>query len=202
MSGQAFSRYPWIEDAYLKVRETKLPILRYKLSQRRNLVHGRGIPESSVLLRHSLRPSKLRTFRSVLTCAEETQRLGALTIMTDLQLRQANRYRLSAPVSFWWYPPEGSVKSSEGVTQDISHAGVLVMAHECPPAGVQIQLTVLLPGLRDKSKGMKLHGEGVVVRLENSKDGSDSSGSLGFAASVQFYPENPSREGNEAQSRE
>jgi hypothetical protein len=49
-------------------------------------------------------------------------------------------------------------------------------------------LDILLPKLADPGFGMSLAGEGVVLRVEpNGPQGADNE--AGFAASVQFYPE-------------
>lgn len=70
---------------------------------------------------------------------------------------------------------------------------MMVMTSECPPVGVAIQLTVLLPRRRGRGQTLELHGEGVVVRVQGQGAGSKSSAGRpnGFVASVQFYPELP-----------
>jgi hypothetical protein len=109
--------------------------------------------------------------------------------MTDLELRNANRYRVAAPVDFWWPSPRGSARARRGVTRDISSRGVLVITDECPPVGAAIQMTVSLPRRKGRSHPLELHGEGVVIRVQSEK--SNSLGERGFAASVHFYPELP-----------
>ena len=79
--------------------------------------------------------------------------------MADLYLRHANRYEVTAPVSYWWSSPKGPVHSAAGETRNISHSGVLVAAGECPPIGSAIQMTIQLPRLRGGGFGMKLQGE-------------------------------------------
>lgn len=123
--------------------------------------------------------------RLQLSVLHSHKRLGRLA---DLHLRRARRYEVSAPVSYWWAASKGPIHSSAGETLNISDSGVLVAASECPPMGASIQMTVLLPRLRDKGFGMKLHGEGMVVRVENG-DTPLSAPAKAFAASVQFYPE-------------
>ena len=54
-----------------------------------------------------------------------------------------------------------------------------------PPAGVRLQLDILLPKLDESGPGLRLNGEGVVLRT--CAEGTER----GFAASVQFYPEPP-----------
>ncbi len=59
------------------------------------------------------------------------------------------------------------------------------MATTLPPAGARLQLGILLPKLHDSGPGVRLCGEGVVLRCLGGGE------SAGFAASVQFYPEPP-----------
>lgn len=109
--------------------------------------------------------------------------------MTALQLQRARRFELSAPATFWWMAGEGSLRSSIGVTKDISNSGVLIAASECPPVGAAIQVAVLLPRSEGRGYGMKLQGEGVVVRVDDTRSANFAERPFVFAASVQFYPE-------------
>lgn len=112
-----------------------------------------------------------------------------ITTARTVELRSANRYRLGAPVFFYWAPQTGPAQSGQGTTRDINSHGVYVQTDELPPAGVLVQMDILLPKLTFSRSGMHLTGEGVVLRVE--RQGSNDSGtpSGGFAASVQFYPE-------------
>jgi hypothetical protein len=106
-----------------------------------------------------------------------------------IELRKANRYRLTAPAHFLWAPQEGKPQSGQGVTRDMNAFGVYVLTDSLPPVGALVQLDILLPKLVDPGFGMSLAGEGVVLRVDPK--GSEGAGSkdAGFAASVQFYPE-------------
>lgn len=105
-----------------------------------------------------------------------------------IELRKTKRYRLSAPTLFLWAPHEGKPKSGKGVTRDINASGVYVITDVLPPVGALLQLDVLIPKLEDPGFGMSLAGEGVVLRVEpQGPEGAHSEG--GFAASVQFHPE-------------
>jgi hypothetical protein len=111
--------------------------------------------------------------------------LGARTV----ELRKANRYRLNAPVFFFWAPPNGPAQSGEGTTRDINTQGVYVFADTRPPVGALVQMDILLPKMAYSGPGMHLTGEGVVLRVElRGAQGADATEG-GFAASVQFYPE-------------
>lgn len=101
-----------------------------------------------------------------------------------VELRKAKRYRLSAPALFLWAPLDGKAKSGHGVTRDINTSGVFVQTDSLPPVGARVQMEVVLPKLADASPGMRLQGEGVVLRCENG-----DVTKRGFAASAQFYPE-------------
>lgn len=103
-------------------------------------------------------------------------------------IQRGKRFECAAPVEYWWPVAEGVVKSGMGVTRNIGNSGVLIAASECPPAGVHIQMTVFLPRSEGSGYAMKLHGEGLVVRIENDALDPDER-PIGFAASVQFYPE-------------
>lgn len=103
-----------------------------------------------------------------------------------IELRKTRRYRLSAPALFLWAPHEGKPKSGQGVTRDINASGVYVLTDVLPPVGALVQLDILIPKLGDHGFGMSLAGEGVVLRVEPQGAGTSEAG---FAASVQFYPE-------------
>ncbi len=107
--------------------------------------------------------------------------------MADLELRHARRYPLAAPVAFWWPTSQGWVRAGLGTTRDISSDGVMVTARECPPVGARIQLTVLFPRREASGHAVKLHGEGVVVRVQSYESMPLSEQASGFAASVQLY---------------
>ncbi len=111
--------------------------------------------------------------------------------MTDLELRHAKRYPLAAPVTFWWPILQGWFQAGLGTTRDISSDGVMITARECPPVGEHIHLTVLLPRREESGHEAKLHGEGVVVRVQSYESMPLSEPTSGFAASAQFYLEVP-----------
>jgi hypothetical protein len=110
-------------------------------------------------------------------------------MQTVIELRRAKRYRLSAPVLFMAAPHEGKLVSSRGATRDINATGVYVLTDVLPPVGARVQLDILLPRLEDPGFGMSLAGEGVVVRVEPHGSPGGGTSKPGFAASVQFYPE-------------
>ena len=101
-----------------------------------------------------------------------------------IELRKARRYTVSAPTLFMWAPQDGKPQSGSGVTRDITAFGVYVVTDALPPVGARVQIEIALPKLTEKSSGMQLHGEGVVLRSD-----SGVATERGFAASAQFYPE-------------
>ncbi len=103
-----------------------------------------------------------------------------------IELRRAKRYRLSVPALFTWAPQEGKPRNGKGVTRDVNASGVYVLTDVLPPVGALVQLDILIPKLEDPGFGMSLAGEGVVLRVEPQGAGTSEAG---FAASVQFYPE-------------
>jgi hypothetical protein len=113
----------------------------------------------------------------------------AITTARTVELRRANRYRLIAPVFFYWAPQNGPAQSGQGTTRDLNSHGVYVQADEAPPVGALVQMDILLPKLAFSGSGMHLTGEGVVLRVEKQRSNSGAATEGGFAASVQFYPE-------------
>lgn len=109
--------------------------------------------------------------------------------MATLLLQRAKRFELRAPARFWWVLGKGSLHSSMGVTRNISNSGILIAASECPPLGAAIQVEVLLQRSEGSSYGMKLGGEGVVVRMDETRCADFNEQQFAFAASVHFYPE-------------
>lgn len=110
-------------------------------------------------------------------------------LLGRIELRRAQRYRLNAPVEYEWADGAVSTQREEGAVRDISISGVYVEANrELPPVGTQVQLEIFLPKYSDPGTGMRLHGEGYVLRVRTVVQDADSE-RRGFAASLQFYPE-------------
>ena len=103
-----------------------------------------------------------------------------------VELRSANRYRLNAPAVYWWPGVDDLPERGGGFTQDISSSGVFVLTTALPPVGARLEIDILLPGVGDGSPGIRLTGHGIVLRLQHGP-----TGPVAFAASVQFYQEDP-----------
>lgn len=108
--------------------------------------------------------------------------------MTSWQLRHARRYSIAIPAYFWWSSGDRPIRAAQGTTRDISIDGVLVAAAACPPEGARVRLEIRLPRFRGSGYGIKLQGEGRVVRVEPGEQAIPGEGTKGFAASVQFHP--------------
>lgn len=106
-----------------------------------------------------------------------------------VELRRAKRYRLSAPALFVWAGQDGKPQNGQGVTRDINTSGVYVLTDALPPVGARIQIEIVLPKLAGTSPGMRLTGEGVVLRREGESAKIAGATERGFATSAQFYPE-------------
>ena len=106
-----------------------------------------------------------------------------------IELRRANRYQLSAPAFFLWARQDGKPQGGQGVTRDINTFGVYVLTDGLPPVGAPVQIEILLPKLADTGPGMRLTGEGVVLRVQARGAKDDDTTECGFAASAQFYLE-------------
>lgn len=109
-------------------------------------------------------------------------------MLSVLDLRKAKRYPLSAPTLFTWARHEGKVRSGQGIIRDINTLGVYVLTNTLPPVGALVQMEIMLPKLTDTGPGMRLTGEGVVLRREPKGTNEAGNASGGFAASMQFYP--------------
>lgn len=118
---------------------------------------------------------------------------ATIKMQRAIELRRAKRYQLSAPTFFLWAPQHKKPESGHGVTRDINTFGVYVLTDSLPPVGALLQMEILLPKLMATGFGMLLHGEGIVLRTDShSTEGIGALG-RGFAASVQFCPNQRNR---------
>lgn len=120
----------------------------------------------------------------------------------NVDARQEARYPVAAPVSFWWPCSGSSLRAGEGFTRNISTRGVHVSTTACPPAGVCIQMTIFLPPPDGGIHGVTLEGEGVVLRMDGAREGIHDTDIKGFAAAIEFYPEQRSTSRTGLQSLE
>jgi len=120
--------------------------------------------------------------RSILTRCERSESDNPMH--RAIELRKTKRYPVSAPALFMWAPANGKPHSAQGVTRDINTFGVYVKTSAVPPLGALVQMEIVLPKLGGDSPGMRLQGEGIVLRCDFG-----DAAKCGFAASAQFYPE-------------
>lgn len=87
-------------------------------------------------------------------------------------MRAHNRYPVRAPVFFSWKELKAGNgnahrRRGEGTTRDISPAGLYVWSEEAPPAGIELQVEVLLPKIDDVAQPLRFEGRGWVTRVES-----------------------------------
>jgi hypothetical protein len=85
---------------------------------------------------------------------------------STVERRKVIRYRMSTPVIFRWSGPDNERFQGEGVTRDMSVAGVFVLTVTCPPPNAVIQMEVLLPFL-DGASNARLKYHMTVLRVDH-----------------------------------
>jgi hypothetical protein len=86
-------------------------------------------------------------------------------LTTDVGLRAALRYSLSATVLFSW-EERGSYAKGDGVTRDMSTNGLFVYSRILPPKDASLRLEVGFPPLRESGVPVRIKVRGRVVRVE------------------------------------
>lgn len=82
------------------------------------------------------------------------------------ELRKSNRYLLSTLVFVSWRDPNGRLVTISGITRDISMQDISFLAATAIEVGAYIELDVYLPSQNNHRRGVMLHGEGTIVRVE------------------------------------
>ena len=103
-----------------------------------------------------------------------------------MDLRGAIRYRLRAPVVFSWKGPGADHLTGEGVTRDVSAAGVFVESPVSPPPASTIELEISFPSFRFGPHTLSLVSQGRVVRVENSAADEQNNGFAIVTAGLAF----------------
>jgi hypothetical protein len=89
--------------------------------------------------------------------------------LVSMELRNRVRYRLSAEAVFAWESAQHGRLLGEGVTRDISLAGVFIFTRTGPPVGATLELDVFLsPTPGSKGRKVRIRTEATVVRIEHS----------------------------------
>jgi hypothetical protein len=73
---------------------------------------------------------------------------------------------MKTSVIFRWKGPDNERFQGEGVTRDMSIAGVFVLTATCPPANAAVQMEVLLP-LSDGASKARMKSDMTVLRVEH-----------------------------------
>ena len=104
-----------------------------------------------------------------------------------MNLRQATRYVLSCPAQYHWLSSDGLEQNGTGVTRDLAVSGAFVRGDRIPAVGTQIELSIALPNCEDTRTGMRLHGVGRVLRIDQQADANTG----GFALSIRLDTSSP-----------
>ena len=100
---------------------------------------------------------------------------GSTVSGQEQERRAKKRYPVSTLAQFRWQDSTGTWISGTGVTQDISVAGVYILTSVGPDVGSLVEVTVATSLFGNASGRARLHGKGVVKRV-NLK--------VGFAAEI------------------
>ncbi len=84
--------------------------------------------------------------------------------------RTCNRYRVGAPVLFYWKNQRGDRFQGKGITRDISVVGAYVLSTTCPPANLPVDVEIILPPL-DGASERRIQAKTRVLRVENEVTG-------------------------------
>ncbi len=95
------------------------------------------------------------------------------------ETRKFVRYRVSAPVVFWWKHNDDTF-SAEGICRDISVSGVFIWSDICPPDNSSLWCEIYLPSLGASSQNYRVEVSGSVKRTDPP---SQRHSKIGFAVS-------------------
>lgn len=87
-------------------------------------------------------------------------------IEQSAERRRAIRYRMHTPVIFRWKRPDNVHLQGEGITRDMSVAGVFVLTAACPPPNVVVKMEILLP-ISDGASKLRMKSDMTVLRVEH-----------------------------------
>ena len=118
----------------------------------------------------------------------------AQTSERPVEQRRAIRYRMSTPVIFRWNGPDNERFQGEGVTRDMSVAGVFVLSATSPPANSAVQMEVLLP-ISDGASKVRMKSDMTVLRVEQDLTDNKRSGfsAVGKGFSLRTFSKKASR---------
>jgi hypothetical protein len=93
-----------------------------------------------------------------------------------MENRKEVRYRLDAPVLFSWEGPDHKLLQGEGITRDISVAGIFVVSPACPPVEAYVEFEVVLPSLPGIKSVVHIRGGARVRRVDHPTSGQEENG--------------------------
>lgn len=101
---------------------------------------------------------------------------------------------MTTAVIFRWKGPGNERFQGEGVTRDMSVAGIFVLTATCPPANASVQMEVLLP-ISDGASRARMKSDMRVLRVEHDIAGNKRSGfsALGTGFSLRTFSKKASR---------
>lgn len=101
---------------------------------------------------------------------------------------------MGTSVIFHWKGPDNERFQGEGITRDVSVAGVFVLTATCPPADAVVQMEVLLP-LPDSTSKPRMEADMTILRVEHDISGNKRSGfsAVGKGFSLRTFSKRESR---------
>lgn len=88
---------------------------------------------------------------------------------TVKERRGSKRFRLYLAVVFSWRDAQGTVRSGEGTSFDISSRGIYVRTKFAPPLGTSVEMNVFLPQAAYEIRAAEIHAKGQVTRIDRGR---------------------------------
>jgi hypothetical protein len=87
-----------------------------------------------------------------------------LKFVNPIERRNSRRFPITLPVLFRW--ADGEEHYDVGHCGNIGSGGIFVFSTKCPPAGVEIDVELMLPAFDLVPHPVRLHCTGRVIRVE------------------------------------
>jgi len=107
-----------------------------------------------------------------------------------VERRRSSRFPVRCEITCSWVDDAGVSNRTNGITRDISAAGVFVLCHHRPPAGALASVIIQVPRQQPWGQTLGLHGSARLVRLVQDDAGSG----FALASSGGWIMSRPSRE--------
>jgi hypothetical protein len=98
-----------------------------------------------------------------------------------VERRGATRYQLRVPVVFRCTDGDVESPSGCGFTRDVSTKGVFIICDTPPPPRCNVELEVFLTPFAPETSGLRVKGSGLVLRVDQTRDGFAVMSALEFA---------------------